>query len=346
MIKNNYIRGDRLTGFTQINNESAVMPGITDVWNARHRISKMVNKTPLVYSHEISEQFGSNIYLKLENLHETGAFKIRGAASKILSMTTEQKKHGVATYSTGNHGISVSYVAKKLNIPAYVFVSERVPDAKVDYLRRLGANVVIKGNSQDEAGLNCHEVAEREGYTVVEPFDDPYVISGQATIGLEIFDDLPMVDTVIVPLSGGGLLSGVAMALKSINPNIRVLGVSMEQGAVMYHSLRAGKPLELDEADTLADSLLGGIGLDNKYTFSMVKKYMDEAYLIPENHIAMGMAYVLKNHKMAVEGASAIGVGAVLGRHIESLGSNTVIIVSGNNVNITSFLHAVNEYLG
>ncbi len=334
-----------LSEYTQKSKEYGVMPNIIDVWDARHRISKMVNKTPLVYSHEISEQFNSNIYLKFENLHETGAFKIRGAASKILSMSPEQKKYGVSTYSTGNHGIAVSYVAKKLNIPAYVFVSERVPDAKVDYLRRLGANVVIKGNSQDEAGLNCHEAAEREGYTVVEPFDDPFVISGQGTIGLEIFDDLPTVDTVIIPLSGGGLLSGVAMALKSINPDIRVLGVSMEQGAVMYHSLRAGEPLELDEADTLADSLLGGIGLDNKYTFSMVKKYMDEAYLIPENHIAQGMAYILKNHKMAVEGASAIGVGAILGRQIESLGKNTAIVVSGNNVNITSFLHAVNKYL-
>lgn len=335
-----------LSEYTKTNREYDVMPNITDVWNARHRISKMVNKTPLIYSHEISEQFGSNIYLKLENLHETGAFKIRGAASKILSMTEEQKKHGVATYSTGNHGIAVSYVARKLGIPAYVFVSERVTDVKVAYLKRLGANVVVKGNSQDEAGMNCYEAAGREGYTVVEPFDDPYVISGQGTIGLEIFDDLPIVDTVIIPLSGGGLLSGIAMALKSINPGIRVLGVSMEQGAVMYQSLRAGKPLELDEAYTLADSLLGGIGPDNKYTFSMVKKYMDEAYLIPENHIAKGMAYVLKNHKMAVEGASAIGVGAILGRHIESLGRNTVIIVSGNNVNITSFLNAVNKYLG
>ncbi|HYE82345.1 MAG TPA: hydroxyectoine utilization dehydratase EutB [Clostridia bacterium] len=323
----------------------AGIPDIIDVWNARRRSSQIIRKTPLIHSFEVSEQLGTNVFLKMENLHQMGAFKIRGAASKILSLTAEQQERGVATYSTGNHGIAVSYVAKQLNIPAFVFVSERVPEAKINSLRRLGATVMVKGNSQDEAGENCYKAAREEGYTVVEPFDDPYVIAGQGTMGLEILEDLPSVDTVIIPLSGGGLLSGVAMALKSSNPGIRVIGASMEQGAVMYHSLKAGKPVVMDEADTLADSLLGGIGINNQYTFSMVRKFMDEAVLIPEEDIAKGMAYIMKNHKMIVEGAAAIGVGALLGRKLGSLGKNVAVVVSGNNVDIASFLRAVKEYL-
>ncbi|MFZ5968364.1 MAG: hydroxyectoine utilization dehydratase EutB [Bacillota bacterium] len=327
------------------NERNAGIPNIIDVWNARQRSSQIVKKTPLIHSPEISEQIGSNVFLKMENLHEIGAFKIRGAANKILSLTAEQQRRGVATYSTGNHGIAVSYVAKQLNIPAYVFISERVPEAKINVLRRLGATVKINGNSQDEAGEHCHKAAHEEGYTVVEPFDDPYVIAGQGTMGLEIVEDLPDIDAVIIPLSGGGLLSGVAMALKSNNPSIRVIGVSMEKGAVMYHSLKAGKPVVMDEADTLADSLLGGIGTNNQYTFSMVQKYMDEVILIPEEDIAKGMAYIVENHRMIVEGAAAIGVGALLGGKIKNLGKNTAVVVTGNNVNLSSFMEATSKYL-
>lgn len=327
------------------NGKNTGVPSIVDVWEARRRSLQIVKKTPLIFSFDISERTGRNIFLKLENLHETGAFKIRGAANKILSLTAEQQKRGVATYSTGNHGIAVAYVAKQLNIPAYVFISRRVPEAKVNGLRRLGAVVRINGSSQDEAGEHCYKEAKEEEYTVVEPFDDPYVIAGQGTIGLEILEELPSVDTVVIPLSGGGLLSGVAMALKSNNPAIRIIGVSMEQGAVMYHSLKAGKPVVMEEADTLADSLLGGIGTDNRYTFNMVQKYMDDVVLIPEADIARGMAYIMQNHRMIVEGAAAIGAGALLGGRLEKLGKNVAVIVSGNNVNISSFMQAVEHYL-
>lgn len=329
----------------EINGANTGIPNIIDVWDARRRSSRLVKRTPLMHSYDISEQIGCNVFLKMENLHEIGAFKIRGAANKILSLTAEEQKRGVATYSTGNHGIAVAYVAKQLGIPAYVFISRRVPEAKIKGLRRLGAVVRINGNSQDEAGEHCYKAAREEGYNVVEPFDDPYVIAGQGTIGLEILEELPSVDTVVIPLSGGGLLSGVAMALKASNPGIRVIGVSMEQGAVMYHSLKAGRPVVMKEADTLADSLLGGIGTDNRYTFSMVQKYMDDVALIPEEDIAKGMAYILQNHRMIVEGAAAIGTGAILGGKLEKLGKNVAVIVSGNNVNIASFMQAVKKYL-
>ncbi len=321
------------------------IPNITNVWEARQRSSQIVKKTPLVYSAELSRQIGSNVFLKLENFHETGAFKIRGATNKILSLSLEEQKRGVSTYSTGNHAIAVSYIAKLLNIPAYIFISERVPEAKVKVLQSLGGIIRIKGNSQDEAGEFCYQESIENGYSVIEPFDDPYVIAGQGTMSLEIMEDLPCIDTVLIPLSGGGLLSGVGMALKSSNPNIRVIGLSMEESAVMYHSLKAGKPVIMDESDTLADSLLGGIGLNNKYTFSMVQKYADDVLLIPEDDIAHGMAYIFKNHRMVVEGAAAIGVGALLGDKIEKLGKNIVVVVTGNSVNIKSFLEAVNKYI-
>ncbi|WP_207645794.1 hydroxyectoine utilization dehydratase EutB [Geosporobacter ferrireducens] len=326
------------------NEKNAGIPNIIDVWSARERNSQIVRKTPLIHSFKVSEQIGSNVFLKMENLHEIGAFKIRGAANKILSLTVEQQKRGVATYSTGNHGIAVSYVARQLNIPACVFISERVPEAKVNVLRRLGAVVEINGSSQDEAGKHCYKEAEEKGYTVVEPFDDPHVIAGQGTIGLEILEDVSDIDTVIIPLSGGGLLSGVAMALKSKNPSIRVVGVSMEKGAVMYHSLKAGKPVVMEEGDTLADSLLGGIGVNNQYTFSMVQKYMDEVILIPEENIARAMAYILENHRMIVEGAAAIGVGALLGEKIKNPGKKVAAVVTGNNVNLSSFMEATKKY--
>lgn len=310
---------------TVISKATSDIPSIFDVWKARRRISQLVSKTPLIYSGEISQECSSRVYLKLETMHNTGAFKLRGATNKILSLSKEQQKRGIATYSTGNHGIAVSYVAKCFNIPAYIFISNRVPEAKIKGLRNLGAIVRIQGASQDEAGDYCYKEAAEKGYTVIEPFDDPFVIAGQGTIGLEILEDIPDVDTVIVPLSGGGLLSGIAMVLKSSNPKIKTIGVSIEKGAVMYHSLKAGKPVVMDESDTLADSLLGGIGINNQYTFSMVKKYVDDVVLIPEEDIARGMAYILKNHRMVVEGAAAIGVGAILGKKVKNLDRKSVV---------------------
>ncbi|HZK53352.1 MAG TPA: hydroxyectoine utilization dehydratase EutB [Desulfosporosinus sp.] len=321
------------------------LPSIRDIWSARERISSMVIKTPLIISPVISEQVRASVFLKLENLHETGAFKIRGAANKMLSLTLDEQKRGVATFSTGNHGLAVAYVAKKLGIPAVVCISNRVPSVKVDALRRMGTSVQIHGNSQDEAEEYCHRFSEQHDLTVIRAFDDPFVISGQGTIGLELLEDFPAIDTVIVPLSGGGLLSGIALVMKSIDPRIRVIGVSMERGAVMYQSLRAGRPVELPEEDTLADSLLGGIGLDNRYTFRMVQNYVDETVLVTEEAIAEGMAYLMKSHRMVVEGAAATGIAAVLQSGLIAPGSNVAVIVSGNNVDVSSFLKATERYL-
>ena len=317
---------------------------IRNIWEARKRIASIVNRTPLIQSFILSEMIGRPVYLKLENVHDIGAFKVRGAANKILSLSEEEKKRGVATFSTGNHGMAVAYVARKLGIEAVVCISNRVPKAKVDSLKRLNAKIEIYGNSQDDAAERCYELAKEKGLTIIQPFDDPYIIAGQGTIGLEILEEIPNLTDVIVPLSGGGLLSGIGLALKSNDPNIRVTGVSIEHSAVMYESLKAGKPIKLEEKDTLADSLLGGIGLDNQYTFRMVGQYTDDIVLISEEDIAYSMAFMMDKHRMIIEGAAATGVAAILGNKIAHQEGAVAVIISGHNVDLSVLLPLIQNY--
>lgn len=305
---------------------------LRDIYQARHRIAPFAVRTPLLSSPPLSERVGASMRLKLENVQETGAFKIRGAANKLVGLSDERKSQGVITYSTGNHGLAVSTVAQKLGIDAVVCLSERVPRNRVEALQRVGAEVVVHGASQDVAGEWALHLQEERDLIMVDPFDDPAIIAGQGTIGLELMEDWPSVDTVVVPLSGGGLISGIALALKSAAPDIRVIGVSMERAPVMYHSLQAGQPIEMEEEDTLAHSLAGGIGLDNRYTFCMVQRYVDDVVLVSEREIAAGMAFLLKSHRLVVEGAGAVGVAALLAGRVRNLGERVAVVVSGGNV--------------
>jgi threonine dehydratase len=325
--------------------EQANQMSIRNIWEARKRISSIVKRTPILRSSILSEKVNADVYLKLENFHEIGAFKVRGAANKILSLSVEEQQRGVTTFSTGNHGLAVAFVAKKLGIKAVICISRRVPEAKVDAIRRLGAELHIEGNSQDEAGINCFRLQEEQGLTVIKPFDDPYVVAGQGTIGLELLEDLPDLDKVIVPLSGGGLLAGIGLALKSNDPNIQVTGVSMEHSAVMYESLKAGKPVVMEEQNTLADSLLGGIGLDNQYTFNMVQQVMDDVMLVPEEEISESMAFMLHRHRMVIEGAAGTGIAALLRKKDIKPGSQVAIIISGNNVDISELIKISQNYV-
>jgi len=186
---------------------------------------------------------------------------------------------------------------------------------------------------------------EGRGLTMIPPSDDPFVIAGQGTIGLELLDDLPDIDTVIVPLSGGGLISGIALALKSADPEIRVIGVSMERAPVMYHSLRAGKPIEMEE-ETIADGLVGGIGLDNRYTFCMVQEYVDDTILVSEEEIAGAMIFALERHHLVVEGAGAVGIAALLYGRVKDIGRNVVVVVSGSNVDLPLLLEIAHNHSG
>jgi threonine dehydratase len=305
---------------------------LRDVYRARANIRSFARRTPLAVSRGLGEREGGGVLLKLENLQETGSFKLRGATNKIVSLSTEEQRRGVITVSTGNHGRAVSYVAQKLGLRAVICLSHQVPPNKVRALRELGAELVIHGQSYDEAMVEAARLAQDQGLTWVDPFDDPFVIAGQGTIGLELIEDLPQIDTVIVPLSGGGLISGIGLTLKSVDPGIRVLGVSMERAPVMYHSLRAGKPIEMDEEPTLADALAGGIYLNNKHTFRMVRRYVDETYLVSEEEIASAIAFALEQHHLVVEGGGAVGIAALLHGRIKELGRNSVVVISGGNL--------------
>jgi threonine dehydratase len=315
-------------------------PSVTlrDVYRARQRIAGIAVWTPLIESPRLADPVGASVYLKLENVQRTGAFKIRGAANKLQSLSHEERQRGVITVSTGNHGRAVAYAARELGVEAIVCMSTRVPPNKVDGIRRLGAEVVLHGDSYDEAERHAVQLQENRGLTMIPPFDDPYIIAGQGTIGLELLEDLPDIDAAIVPLSGGGLLSGIALALKSADVSIRIIGVSMERAPVMFHSLRVGRPIEMEEVETLADALAGGIGLDNRYTFGMIQEYVDETLLVTEGEIAAAMAFALEEHHLVVEGGGAVALAAILHGKVGDVCENTVVVISGGNVEIPLLL--------
>lgn len=316
---------------------------LRDLYVAKHAISGYARRTPLVYSSYLSAESGGEIYLKLENLQETGAFKVRGAANRLLQMSPEERNRGVIAFSTGNHGRALAWVGKRLGVRVVVCVPQSVLPHKVAAMRALGAEVRIVGADQDHAEAEAMEIAEREGLSWVSPFDDPFVIAGQGTIGLEILDDLPQVDTVMAPLSGGGLLGGIALAVKSASPQIHTVGVAMARGPVMVASLAAGKPIQLPEEPTLADSLVGGIGLDNHYTFDLIRRQVDETLTVSEDEIAHAMVYALKQEKMVVEGGGVVALAALLAKKLDVRGKTVACVVSGGNVDMELLTHLALE---
>lgn len=302
-----------------------------DFGAAAARIAGVAVRSPLVPSVLLGELCGRDVWLKLETVQPTGSFKVRGAASKILSASETERRAGVVTASTGNHGRAVAYVARRLGIPATVCVSAGVPEGKVAALSALGARVEVVGDSQSEAMVRALGLAE-EGAVFVHPFDDPEVISGQATIGLEIVADLSEVGTVLVPLSGGGLLAGIAVALAEYAPAAVPVGVSMERAPFMALSLAAGQPVEGPEEATLADSLRGGIGLDNSHTFRIVAELAPDVALVGESAIWEAMRFLFDEHRLVVEGAAAVGVAALMTGAVTDPVGPVVVVVSGANV--------------
>ena len=312
---------------------------MADIYMARKRISSIVKRVPLVSSPSLTEHVGVPVYLKLENLQETGTFKIRGVTNKLFSLTGDEKARGIITFSAGNHGRAVAYIAKQLGIKAVICLSKRVPSYRVNAIKSLGgAEVIVSGKSQDEAMEQASQMQKKQGLTWIDAFDDPFIIAGHGTIGLELLEDLPEVDTVVVPLSGGGLISGIALALKSASRAIRVIGASLEVAPIMYHSLKVGHPVEIEEKDSIADALLGGIGLDNQYTFRMVQEYVDDVILLSEEEIAESIAFALDKHHLIVEGAGAISIAALLTQKVREIGEKVVVVVSGGNVDLPLLL--------
>jgi len=309
---------------------------LADVYAARRRMKGRVLRTPLVESHALSAVAKAPVYLKLETVQPTGSFKLRGATNALVRLA-EAGCTRVVTASTGNHGRAVAHAARALGIEAAVCMSSLVPSNKVEAVRALGAQAHIVGKSQDDAQHEAQRLVREEGYAYVPPFDHLDVIAGQATIGIEIAEDLPDVAHIAVPLSGGGLFSGVAFAAKQIAPSVRMTGVTMERGAAMHASLVAGKPVLVDELVTLADSLGGGIGLHNRHTFSLSRELIDEVVLLDEASIARGIVHAYEAEHLVLEGAAAVGIAALLAGR---LGNGAVehgpivLIVTGANIDM------------
>ncbi len=287
----------------------------------------------MVPSPFMEKQTGQPFWMKLEIGQDTGAFKLRGATNAIRALGDVP---GVVCCSTGNHGRAVAHAATRAGLRAVVCMSRLVPEAKVARIRAMGAEVVIEGRSQDDAQKAADRLVRDEGLAEIPPFDHPAVIAGQGTIGLEMLENQPDLSTLIIPLSGGGLAAGVAIAARSLNPDIRLIGVTMQNGAAMAASITAGQPVEVEEVASLADSLGGGIGLDNRHSFAICRALLDEVVLVTEAEIRDGMQALYYEDALVAEGASAVAHAALLAGKITVTGP-TGTILTGRNLDMSMF---------
>ena len=305
---------------------------LDDLYRARARIASYVRPTPLRRSKALCDRLGRAVRLKMETMHDTGAFKLRGAANKLLSLSAAERRRGVITVSSGNHGKAVAHMARQLGLRAVVCLTRLVPPEKVAGLRAYGAEVVIHGADQDAADAKARALAERDGLVFVSPFDDPLVIAGQGTLGLELAEQCPELETLLVQLSGGGLMSGIAIALKALRPGVRLIGVSTVHGAAMHESVRAGRIVPVDEKPSVADALPGPIPPDNAHTFDLCRRLVDDFVQVEDAAIETAMSYILHHEKCLVEGAAAAGVAHLLTRGGDVPGRTVAAILTGDNI--------------
>jgi threonine dehydratase len=306
---------------------------LNDIQAARQRIADKIERTATVRSASLSEIAGAPVFLKLEHRQTTGSFKLRGASNAVALLSPAEKSRGVVAASTGNHGRALAHAAKLEGVRAVICMSRLVPENKLAEIRRLGADIRIVGDSQDDAQDGVDRLVLDENLTMVPPFDHPAVIAGQGTLGFEMIEAVPAARTVLVQLSGGGLAAGIAAAVKGISPAARIIGVSMQRGAAMKASLDAGKPIPVTETPTLADSLGGGIGLSNEYTFRMCRDLLDDVVMLTETEIAAGIRHAYAVEREIVEGAGAVGIAAILSGKVR-LDGETVVLLSGRNIDM------------
>jgi threonine dehydratase len=318
---------------------------LQDIYRARRAIAGRIRRTPLAISDSLSRAAGAPVHLKLEHLQITGSFKLRGATNAVLALSPEQRGKGVVGVSTGNHGRGLAYAASQAGARCVICMSRLVPQNKVDAIKALGTEVRIVGASQDEAQREVDGLVAEQGMTMLPPFDHADVIAGQGTLGLELIEDLPELETCIVPLSGGGLIAGVARAIKSANPRARVIGVTMAQGAAMYESQKAGRPVEVEETASLADSLGGGIGQGNRYTFAMVRELVDDLLLVEEDQIADAIHHAYWREQQIIEGSGAVGIAALRAGLVERPGV-TAVVLSGANTDMAQHARLIRSEHG
>ena len=312
------------------------LPFRIDVPGAAKTIFPFIRRTPVVRMRELEKPGSGPLFLKLENLQITGSFKVRGAANRMVTLSEEERERGVVACSSGNHGKAVAHVAGSMGIPATLFVPDWVEPVKLAGMQRAGAEVVLAGHSYDEAEARAMEMSEQERKTFVQPFDDPWVIAGQGTLGLELLEQVPELRTVLVPLSGGGLAGGVAYALKEVRPELRIVAVSAANARVMYESIRAGRPVTMEEEETLAEALSGGIGVTNRFTLALIRELVDEHLLVSEEEIRKAMVFAAESMNLLLEGGGAVALAAVLA-HRGDLGGpqgteGAAVVLSGGNL--------------
>lgn len=311
-----------------------MIPLSREVFEAAHeRVRRHAYHTPLLTSRLLSERSGLDVRLKAEMFQRTGSYKIRGPLNKFSYLTEEQKRRGVICSSAGNHAQGVALAAKIHGIRAVVAMAKNATPSKIAATKAYGAEVVLHGTIWDEANEKAKELVTSEGLTYVHPFDDEELIAGQGTLGLEIYQDWPEVEYAVVPIGGGGLISGVAMALKSLNPKIRVIGVESSGAPAMKRSVEEGRLVTLDRVDCIIDGLR--VKRVGETTFEAVRRFVDELVALPDEQIFEGLVWVMSHAKLVVEGAAAAPVAALLQGIVNiPAGSKVALVLSGGNVNL------------
>ncbi|AKA68334.1 threonine ammonia-lyase [Clostridium scatologenes] len=312
-----------------------------DVKEARERIKDICVNTKLIYSSEFSRESRNEVYIKPENLQITGAFKLRGALNKVGKLTEEQKKRGLIASSAGNHAQGVAYAANKLGIQATIVMPETTPLIKVQATKNYGANVVLKGKVYDEAYEEAKRLEKENGYTFVHPFNDVDVAAGQGTIALEIMEELEDVDVILVPIGGGGLISGISVAAKAINPNVKVIGVQGEKANPMQISFNTGKLTFADKIDTIADG--AAVKQPGDVTFEIVKKYVDDIVTVSDHELMEAVFILLEKHKLVAEATGVMSLAAL--KRLDFKGKKVVSLISGGNIDVVTIASMLNHGL-
>jgi threonine dehydratase len=315
---------------------STAAPGLVDVAAieaARVRLRGAVHESPCIHSERLSELTGARCFLKLENLQRTGSFKERGAANVLLQLSAEERRGGVVAASAGNHGLAVAFHAARLGIPATIVMPEWAPLVKVASARRYGAEVILHGDNFDAACAQARDLVRERRAAFVHPFDDPRVIAGQGTIGLELLEQRPDVDAVLLAVGGGGLAAGVAVAVKARRPSTRVIGVEAAALPAMQQALRAGRVVPLPAAATIADGI--AVRQVGAVTFGLVRDHVESVVTVDEEELANAILLLLEIEKTVVEGAGAAPLAALVNRDLGLAGATVVLVLSGGNIDVT-----------
>ena len=317
------------------------MHKLYDFMEAKERLGTVIEKTKLIHSNIFSDESGNDVYIKPENLQRTGAFKIRGAYNKIAKLTEEEKKRGVIAASAGNHAQGVALAAQKLGIKAVIVMPKHTPLIKVEATRRYGAEVILTGEVYDEAYEYAKKLQEKEGYTFVHPFNDEDVIEGQGTIALEVLEELPDADIILVPIGGGGLISGIASAAKLKNPLIKIIGVEPEGAASALEARKSHHVVELDEANTIADGT--AVKKIGDITFDYIEKYVDDIVTVSDYELMAAFLVLVEKHKIVAENSGILSVAGL--KKLNVTGKKIISIISGGNIDVLTISSMINKGL-